>query len=53
MYILDTDHLTILERGGIIAVKLRAKLANISPEEIAVTIITYFAKIILVLVQWI
>lgn len=41
MYILDTDHLTILERGGIIAVKLRAKLANISPEEIAVTIITY------------
>jgi tRNA(fMet)-specific endonuclease VapC len=41
MYILDTDHLTILERGGIIAVKLKTKLANISSEQIAVTIITY------------
>jgi tRNA(fMet)-specific endonuclease VapC len=41
MYILDTDHLTILERGGIVAVKLKTKLANISPEKIAVTIITY------------
>ncbi len=41
MYLLDTDHLSILERGGAIAVKLSMKLAQVSPEKIAVTIITY------------
>jgi tRNA(fMet)-specific endonuclease VapC len=41
MYLLDTDHLSILERGGAVAVKLSMKLAQVSPEKIAVTIITY------------
>lgn len=41
MYLLDTDHLTILDRGGSSAQTLLVKLAQVHPSEIATTIISY------------
>ena len=41
MRILDTDHMTILERGGIGAVSLEVRLAQVPVNEIATTIISY------------
>ncbi len=41
MLILDTDHLSILDRDTIEAFNLERRLASISPEEVAVSIITY------------
>ena len=41
MLILDTDHLSILERDTIEAFNLGRRLAAVPPEEVAVTIITY------------
>lgn len=41
MYILDTDHLSVLERGGKEAQRLLSHLADIPPEETAATIISY------------
>lgn len=39
MYILDTDHLSILDRGGINAQRLLTRLAEISPNQVSATII--------------
>lgn len=41
MLILDTDHLSILDRDTIEAFNLGRRLASVPPEEVAVTIITY------------
>lgn len=41
MYLLDTDHLSILERGGEIAQRLISRLVILSPEDINVTVVTY------------
>jgi tRNA(fMet)-specific endonuclease VapC len=43
MYILDTDHLSVLDRGGTEAQSLVIRLANTNtnPNDIAVTIISY------------
>ncbi len=41
MYILDTDHLTILQRGGQLAQQLKYKLADLDPNQVFTTIITY------------
>ncbi len=41
MYILDTDHISVFDRGGQAARPLLAKLALIHPNEVATTIITY------------
>ena len=41
MRVLDTDHTTILERGGIAAYALELRLAQVPPSEIATTIISY------------
>lgn len=41
MYILDTDHLTILERSVTKATPLLMRMANINNDEIATTIISY------------
>ena len=41
MYILDTDHLSILDRGGIKAQHLLSRSADVNPDEVAVTIISY------------
>jgi tRNA(fMet)-specific endonuclease VapC len=41
MYLLDTDHLSIIERGGSAAQRLGTRLSTQNQEEIAVTVITY------------
>ena len=41
MLILDTDHLSILDRDTIEAFNLGRRLASVPSEEVAVTIITY------------
>lgn len=41
MYILDTDHLTALGRGGSLADNLADRLDNIEPLQIVTTIISY------------
>jgi len=41
MLILDTDHLSILDRNTNEAFNLGRRLASIPPEEVTVTIITY------------
>lgn len=41
MVILDTDHLSILERGGAGSLKLEMRLDQIPAQEIATTIVNY------------
>ena len=41
MVLLDTDHLTVLERGGPAALPLQMRLDHIPAEEIATTVVTY------------
>jgi tRNA(fMet)-specific endonuclease VapC len=41
MYILDTDHLSILDRGGGKALNLMRRLASISSNQVAASIISY------------
>ncbi len=41
MYLLDTDHLSVLERGGAIAQNLVSKMSVLSLKNINVTVITY------------
>jgi tRNA(fMet)-specific endonuclease VapC len=41
MYLLDTDHLTILDRGGQSAQMLLVKMSQVDPNKIATTIISY------------
>jgi tRNA(fMet)-specific endonuclease VapC len=41
MYLLDTDHLTVFDRGGSLAQILLAKMSQIDPDEFATTIISY------------
>jgi len=41
VYLVDTDHLSVLERGGAGAEHLRWRLRMISPDEIAATVISY------------
>ena len=41
MYILDTDHLSLIQRNGKKGKRFFSRLATIESVEIAVTIITY------------
>ncbi|MEH2089281.1 hypothetical protein [Nostoc sp.] len=41
MYVFDTDHLSVLERRGAGAQRLLMQLANVNPNEVAATIISY------------
>lgn len=41
VYLLDTDHLSVLERGGLESECLRQRLRTKSPDEIAATVISY------------
>lgn len=41
MWILDTDHLTILERGGSTALPLQMRLGQVPVQEVDTTIISY------------
>jgi len=41
MYILDTDHLSLIQRNGQVGKRILAKLAVIEESEVVVTVITY------------
>ncbi|MCY7391874.1 MAG: type II toxin-antitoxin system VapC family toxin [Leptolyngbyaceae cyanobacterium CAN_BIN12] len=41
MYILDTDHLSVLDRGGVQARRLLQKLADVDSTQVATSIISY------------
>ncbi|GFE71232.1 type II toxin-antitoxin system VapC family toxin [Chroococcus sp. FPU101] len=41
MYILDTDHLSILERGGIKTQRLIQRLTNVNSTQVVTSIISY------------
>lgn len=41
MYLLDTDHLSVLERGGAASVGLRQRLQTVAPDEVAATVVSY------------
>ncbi|MFP4574155.1 MAG: type II toxin-antitoxin system VapC family toxin, partial [Coleofasciculus sp.] len=41
MYILDTDHLSLIQRNGEEGRRILARLATVQEAEVAVTIITY------------
>jgi tRNA(fMet)-specific endonuclease VapC len=45
MYLLDTNYLTLLQRGGSAAQRLTERLEQIDPAEIATTIISYHEQI--------
>ncbi len=41
MYLLDTDHLSVLERGGTASQRLRRRLQVVPPDEVAATVVSY------------
>ena len=41
MYVLDTDHLSVLDRGGVKAQRLLRKLADVDPIQVVTSIISY------------
>lgn len=41
MYLLDTDHLSVLERGGVDSQHLRQRLQAVPLDQVAVTIVSY------------
>jgi len=41
MYLLDTDHLSVLERGGEESLRLRQRLRQVVPQEVAASVISY------------
>jgi tRNA(fMet)-specific endonuclease VapC len=45
MYFLDSDHMSLLERGGAEGVNIRNRLRNVPPDDVATTIINYEEQI--------
>ena len=41
MYLLDTDHITLLDRGGEVGERLQARLVRIPPEEVVASVVSY------------
>jgi tRNA(fMet)-specific endonuclease VapC len=41
MYLLDTDHITLLDRGGEEGQRISARLSQVSPEDVAASIVSY------------
>ncbi len=41
MYLLDTDHMTLIEHGGAEYERIKAHLRMVAPDDIATTIISY------------
>jgi tRNA(fMet)-specific endonuclease VapC len=41
MFLLDTDHMSLLDRGGAAGVNIRERLRAVPPDDIATTIVTY------------
>jgi tRNA(fMet)-specific endonuclease VapC len=45
MYILDTDHLSLIQRGGFEGQRIIARLADLREDDLFVTVITYEEQI--------
>ena len=45
MYLLDTDHLSLLQRGGAASLQLSLRLFTIPDDDVAVTIVSYEEQI--------
>jgi tRNA(fMet)-specific endonuclease VapC len=45
MYLLDTDHMSLLERGGPEGSRIRNRIRAVAPDEIATAIVTYEEQI--------
>ena len=45
MYVLDTDHISLIQRGGAEAQRILAKLSHFQENQICVTVITYEEQI--------
>src|SRR5438105_3140252 len=45
MYLLDTDHMSLLERGGAKGIRIRNRIRAVAPDEIATAIVTYEEQI--------
>jgi tRNA(fMet)-specific endonuclease VapC len=41
MYLLDSDHMTLLERGGVTGQPLRTRLSRLAPDDVATSVISY------------
>jgi tRNA(fMet)-specific endonuclease VapC len=41
MYLLDTDHISLMDRGGKEGEAVRARLAAVAPEEVVTSIVSY------------
>jgi tRNA(fMet)-specific endonuclease VapC len=41
MFVLDTDHMSLLEWGGEVSYRLRERLAECDPSEVGTTIVSY------------
>ena len=39
MYLFDTDHITVLDRGGEAGARLRTRLAHVPPDEVAASVV--------------
>ena len=45
MYVLDTDHISLLDRGGVYGQNIRTRLARVPPDDISITVISYEEQI--------
>jgi len=41
MYLLDTDHLTVFQRGGVESQRLRHRLQSVASAQVATTVVSY------------
>ena len=41
MYLLDTDHITLMDRGGAEGQRIRGRLSAVTPSEVAASVISY------------
>ena len=41
MHLLDTDHMSLLDRGGAEGARIRARLRGIPPDDVATSIVSY------------
>jgi tRNA(fMet)-specific endonuclease VapC len=41
MYLLDTDHISLIDRGGPEGERVRNRLVRVRPGEVAATIVSY------------